>query len=173
MTDIERLGPEAVMLADELHDVYAEAFGRPPHNESPAQAAGWRDNSLPSHATRPGFRCVVARDGDEAVGFAYGYTGRTGQWWTDQIAALVPAELLAGRLGGHFEFVELAVRLSFERQGIGTALHDALLDGLPHRVALLSTTQADSAARRLYLRRGWQILYEPIFGNASLLLKDL
>ena len=72
-----------------------------------------------------------------------------------------------------FEFVELAVRPDSQRRGIGGGLHDALLAGLPHHRALLSTWREERPARRLYLKRGWQVLQEELDASSSLLGKDL
>jgi GNAT superfamily N-acetyltransferase len=160
-----RIGIEA---AAELEPIYAAAFG------SASEAAAWRTDTLPKHAAREGFRMVGARDADRLVGFAYGYTGAPGQWWTDQIAARVPPALATEWVGGHFEFVELAVLPSHGGRGLGAALHDELLDGLPHRVALLTATlDENDPARRLYRRKGWQLLHDRVFDDAALLGKRL
>lgn len=45
-----------------------------------------------------------------------------------------------------------------QAKGIDTALHDALLEGLPHRQAVLSTLAGDTPARRLYNRKGRVLL---------------
>ena len=116
---------------------------------------------------------MVARQHGRILGFAYGYTGRRGQWWSDQVAERVPRELAERWLDGHFEFVELAVHPDHQRQGLGGALHDALLDDLPHARALLSTWTEDYPARLLYLNRGWQVLEQELWENASLLGLDL
>lgn len=169
-----RIAPAGLADAAALHEVYADAFGRPPLEEPPEVAAAWRDESLPQHAGRAGFRCLAAWDGDTMAGFTYGYTGEYGQWWTDHVAGVLPPEVAAEWLGGHFELVELAVRASHERRGIGSALHDALLDGLPHRVALLTATDDPHApARRLYHRKGWQVLVEQAFPGSSVLGRRL
>jgi GNAT superfamily N-acetyltransferase len=68
--------------------------------------------------------------------------------------------------GGHFEVVELAVVPEMQGQGIGTALHDVLMSELPHRRALLSTWRFDCPARRLYVRRGWQLLVPDLDGSS-------
>src|SRR5438046_1862681 len=118
------VGAEAAKDAEALHGVYRAAFGEPPYHESVAAAARWRDETLPKHAGRQDFRCAVALAGDEVIGFAYGYTGHYGQWWTDRIAGILPREEAAYWLGGHFEFVELAVAPAHQRHGVGAALHD-------------------------------------------------
>ena len=43
----------------------------------------WREAVWDKHSVRSGFRLARAYDGDALVGFAYGYTGQHGQWWTD------------------------------------------------------------------------------------------
>jgi len=160
MTDLEvqRLTAWAAdRPLDELVDVYREAFTAPGYDETPDDVERFR-SSLPQHADREGFRLVLGSRSGRLVGFAYGYTGRRGQWWTDQILARVPTSITDVWVDGHFEFVELAVRPSEQGQGIGQALHDALQDDLPHRRALLGTWTDDRPARRLYLRSGWREL---------------
>jgi ribosomal protein S18 acetylase RimI-like enzyme len=59
-----------------------------------------------------------------------------------------------------FELTELAVRPRYEGRGIGGDLHDALLDGVDARTAVLSTLQEPTRGLRLYERRGWRTLLE-------------
>jgi len=153
---------------DALAAVYRAAFGALGYDEGEESVARFRDEQLPLHAARDGFRCAVARDGGALVGFAYGYTGERGQWWSDQIAANAPPDVVERWLGGHFEFVELAVVPAVQRQGLGSALHDALLSGLPHERALLTTYADDRPAPRLYRRLGWQLLVPRVFGDSDL-----
>lgn len=166
-------GEEAVRLLPELAGVYRAAFTAPPYDEDEASVARFRDEQLPRHAAREGFRCVVTRLDAAAVGFAYGYTGRRGQWWTDYVAERVPERLAEQWLDGHFELVELAVDPRHQGRRIGTALHDALLADLPHERALLATWQDDLPARRLYLRRGWRVLAQELDSESSLLGLEL
>jgi ribosomal protein S18 acetylase RimI-like enzyme len=144
---------------DEIVDVYRAAFTAPGYDETTEDVARFRAG-LPRHAARDGFRLALARaPGDGGLtGFAYGYTGRPGQWWTDRLLDRIPREIADEWVGGHFELVELAVRPDAQGRGIGRALHDALLDGLPHRRALLGTWPDDRPARRLYERAGWRDL---------------
>ncbi len=154
---------EVLRLQDQIVDVYADAFGPPPYSRGPGHAASFRE-SLARHAGRAGFRCVVALDAHGAVlGFTYGYTGAPGQWWTDCVRAGMPPALAARWMDGHFELVELAVRPEAQGRGIGARLHDTLLEGLPHRTALLSTIEAETRALHLYRRRGWVVLLTHFF----------
>ena len=60
----------------------------------------------------------------------------------------------------HFEVVELHVRPEDQRGGIGSALLDELLDGLPHRQALLSTQVDNDKARPFYEKHGWVVVVD-------------
>lgn len=146
----------APSLLEEITTVYREAFGQPPYCRAEADVIEFAE-SMAAHATRAGFRLVVARDDAESamVGFTYGYTLAPGHWWYEQLAPLLPSERASAILEGAFLLTQIAVRPSAQGRGIGSRLHDALLAGLPQPRALLSTRQDDSPARHLYARRGW------------------
>ncbi|WP_405062264.1 GNAT family N-acetyltransferase [Kribbella sp. NBC_01505] len=165
----------ALGIAAELGEVFAAAFAA----EERADATRFATEQLPTHAERQDFRLVAARlpPPDDVVnvlgpgpvlGFAYGFTGWPGQWWSDRIAAAVPVELAAEWIGGHFEVVELAVIPEARGQGLGAALMTALLDGLPNRKALLTTYADDRTAPRLYRRLGWQVLVPDLGWGSAL-----
>jgi predicted kinase/GNAT superfamily N-acetyltransferase len=172
-TSIAVCGPEVVVLTEQLRDVYAAAFGAPGYDEASSAAEEFAARTLPLHATRDGFRCAVARTAEDVVGFAYGYTGHRGQWWSDRVATLAPAAVTREWLGGHFEVVELAVAPAAQRQGIGTRLHDRLLHGLPHPRALLTTYRDDRPAPRLYRRLGWRLLVSGLDDDSDLYGREL
>jgi ribosomal protein S18 acetylase RimI-like enzyme len=155
--EILRLTDLADAPVEDVVDAYREAFTAPGYDETPDDVERFR-TGLPRHAAREGFRLVLAYADDGLTGFAYGYTGRPGQWWTDRLLERISADVAETWVGGHFEFVELAVRPAAQGRGIGRSLHDALLDGLPHRRGLLGTWPDDRPARRLYVRAGWRDL---------------
>jgi ribosomal protein S18 acetylase RimI-like enzyme len=183
---------QALEAAPELAAVYRSAFGAPGYDEDAAEAERFATEQLPLHAERDGFKLVVARlprpSGTTAagpsvgsldvagvmggsgpiVGFAYGYTGHRGQWWSDRVAETAPAEIVAGWVGGHFEVVEMAVTGEAQRQGIGSALHDVLMADLPQAKALLTTYVDDRPAPRLYRRKGWQVLVPDLGWDSAL-----
>jgi ribosomal protein S18 acetylase RimI-like enzyme len=157
--EVARLGPGDVdAVADDVVDVYREAFGEAPYFEGEAEVDRFANEALPSHAGRRGFRLVVARQSGVVVGFGYGYTGEAGQWWHDWVVSELGQPAAARWADGAFEVVDLAVRPIAQGRGTGGRLHDALLEGLPHRTALLSTWDAETPARLLYLARGWVTL---------------
>lgn len=166
---IVELDPDTVEAnAAEFERIYLRAFGAPGYDEPAEAAQRFRAEQLPRHAQRDGFRCVVARLDERMIGFAYGYTGERGQFWSDWVAGRVPAEIAGEWIGGHFEFVELAVDPDEQGRGVGGALHDALLAGLPHARALLSTYRDDRPAPRLYRGRGWELLVAGLDDNSDL-----
>ena len=146
-------GSVAVADAVELRSIYRAVF--PDHPDDRA----WREEVWDRHTARPGFRLARAYADAGLVGFAYGYTGDLGQWWTDTVTSVLEPEVARTWLGGHFEVVSLGVLAAARGRGTGRQLMQALVRGLPQERLLLQTT-ADPAdpARRLYASEGWQVL---------------
>jgi ribosomal protein S18 acetylase RimI-like enzyme len=110
-------------------------------------------------------RLLVARDRDELLGFAYGYTGAYGQWWTDRVASSLTARQRELWLDPpHFEIVELHVLPSVQRRGVGSRLLAQLLSRQPHDRAVLSTQLGSRKARSFYAKNGWEELASIDFG---------
>ena len=119
----------------------------------------WREAVWDKHSVRSGFRLARAYDGDALVGFAYGYTGEHGQWWTDRALAVLRPDVADEWLGGHFELVSIGVLDTARRGGVGRSLMRVLLRDLPHeRLLLMTSSDGDDPARRLYASEGWQVL---------------
>jgi ribosomal protein S18 acetylase RimI-like enzyme len=157
LAELVRLRPEDVTGTERaaIEDLWVEVW--------PATRRDRFDEILPRHADRPGFRAVIAREGDRLLGLAYGYLGRPGQWWYDRVAAAMTAEQRAEWLApGHFELAELMVSPRARRRGLGAALHDAVLDGLSGPTAVLSTQPDNEPALALYRGRGWEVVVESI-----------
>lgn len=146
---------ETVTVADgaEVWSVYDPVFGDQP------DVATWRGSGWDRHTDRDGFRLARAREGSDLVGFAYGYTGRDGQWWTDHVRTTLPPDVASAWLDGHFELVSIGVLPGARGRGTGRALMRSLLADLPHdRLLLMTTADADDPARRLYAAEGWHVL---------------
>src|SRR3954452_13302131 len=144
---------ESVPDADvaRLWSVYASVF-----DDQPSHRA-WREAVWDRHSGREGFRLALAHRGVDLVGFAYGYTGRHGQWWTDRARECLAPEVAERWLGGHFEVVSPGVLDDARRQGVGGRLLQALLQDVPHdRWLLMTTADAADPARRLYESEGWE-----------------
>jgi ribosomal protein S18 acetylase RimI-like enzyme len=173
---------------DEIYDVYVAAQAGVTDD---ARARLWRDEYLPRHATRPDFDFLIAvaaesdprrrgqsrrrRAGrglrDLVAGFAYGYTGSYGEWWTDRIATVMTPEARAAWLDPpHFEVVELHVHPRAQRRGIGTRLLDELLSRQPHDRALLTTHAHDRPGLPFYTGLGWRRLADIRFDSGRPLM---
>jgi hypothetical protein len=161
----EELAIEAVPAATLLGtlrprvvDVWASAHELP--RSSPTRDEFGRTR-LRRHAARADFRFLAAFAGGELVGFVYGYTGAPGQWWYDRVARALDREARRRWLDpGHFEFTELAVHPSHQERGIGSRLHDRILEGLPHERALLSALADNVRVVAFYRRRGWEVVLD-------------
>ncbi len=126
----------------------------------------WARERLPLHASRAGFVFLVAPEGGGVAGFGYGYRGAYGQWWTDCVArSLTVAERLEWLDPPHFEIVELHVRPSSQRRGLGSALLAELLARQPYDRAVLSTQLGSRKARDFYAKNGWTELRNIDFGS--------
>jgi len=155
---VEQVDP--LPLAAELRDVHRAALG------VGALSDEWAKDQLPRHVTREGFVFLVAQDDGALAGFGYGYTGAYGQWWTDHVSHALDATQRAEWLDPpHFEIVELHVRPSRQRRGIGSLLLAQLLTRQPHDRAVLSTQRGSRQARSFYAKNGWTELAEVDFGT--------
>ena len=108
--------------------VYDDVFGDTSYDE-------WLAAPWGRHTVRAGFRLARSFVAGELVGFAYGYTGERGQWWSDAAAAALAPEVAASWIGGHFEVVSLGVRPAHRGRGLGGPGHQVgyrrLIGGLP------------------------------------------
>lgn len=142
-----------------LIDIYQSVFSQSPYHETLPDTFNFAGR-LSYHAHQPGFRCavIIPASGGPAAGFAYGYRGQPGTWLYNLADVRLPAKSVAEFFGDCFEFAELALLPDWQGQGLGGMLHDALLEGLPHRTACLSTVEMETNALHLYHNRGWKKL---------------
>ncbi len=130
----------------------------------------WRSAVWDRHSGRAGFRLARAYAGTDLIGFAYGYEGQPGQWWTDNARRVLAPEVADAWLGGHFELVSIGVLGRARGIGVGRGLLRRITEGLSSRRCLLMTT-ADEAdpARRLYASDGWRVI-GPGIGEAQVIM---
>ncbi|MDX1662945.1 MAG: GNAT family N-acetyltransferase [Candidatus Promineifilaceae bacterium] len=174
-------GEELLTRRAEIAAIYRAVFTGPPYRESELDVA-WFERALRRHVEREAFRVVAAVTGPprrrsarsavgQVVGFAFGASGKAGEGWYDMIRARLPEEVAAAWMGPQegwpFELMELAVLPAWQGSGIGGRLHDALLDGLPHPAALLTTAAEETTATHLYRSRGWVELAAPFTFHGS------
>ena len=107
------------------------------------------------HASHPGFRAFGAFEDTTLIGFVYGASCRTGQWWFDQISPSLHAAGYGRWIADPYAVTELHVRPEYHGRGLGLALLTRLLADVPNPSALLSTYEGDTRARRLYAALGF------------------
>jgi GNAT superfamily N-acetyltransferase len=154
---------EIASVQPELVGVYRAVFSLPPYNEDEADVQDFAAH-FSDHVQRPGFRCCVAKHDVDGlmVGFAYGFTAEPGDGWWERVADVLTEDEVEAWLEDCFALAELAVIPEMQGRGLGGQLHDAVLKGLPHRAAVLSTLSAETPAMRLYCKRGWVTLLEDV-----------
>jgi ribosomal protein S18 acetylase RimI-like enzyme len=154
--------PEEVLTCrDDVRAIYAQTFGAEPYREEPVGIERITQ-TLVHHTHKPGFRAFAAREAstDTLIGVIYGYLGGVGDWWWERVTEGLPAATADLWLTDCFEVAGFAVASQAQRRGIGTRLHNALLDRIPQRTAVLSAIQTPTPALALYRRQGWLTLRE-------------
>lgn len=118
----------------------------------------WYSRLFGRHAKAEGHRLALAHHNDIVIGYGWGYIGQRGEYWSDLLCDSLSERIASQWVGGHFDVVELAVLPEHRRHGLGQALHDCLLDGLTAKCLLITSSDPDDPAVRLYTRSGWKTL---------------
>ena len=146
-------GKQAAALADEMQALHAEVYADPPYGQD-GDAAGFADR-FRVQRRQPGFVLAEARSGGYLVGYAAGMPLRPStSWWRD-LTTRLPEEITAERPGRTFALIDLLVRASWRRQGIGQELHDLILAGRPAERATLTVLPAAVPAQQAFREWGW------------------
>ncbi|MGG3648883.1 GNAT family N-acetyltransferase [Bacillus wiedmannii] len=108
------------------------------------------------------FKGIVAiNDENEVIGFTYGYRSLEGQYYNQLMREVLNREQVDQWLEDCFEFVELAVDPQYQNEGLGTKLHNELLEGISNRTSVLTTQINNEKARSFYERLDWVDVLEP------------
>lgn len=147
-------GTHAAARVDELQALHAEVYASPPYGRTD-DAALFADR-FRVQRRQPGFALAEARHGDYLVGYAFGMPLRPSTSWWRELTTPLPDEITSEHPGRTFALVELLVRASWRRQGIGKALHDLLLRTRPEERATLIVLPAATPAQRAFHKWGWR-----------------
>lgn len=146
----------AAGFMDQLCEVYADAYGEVPGEDTNVKADAFRDRATGALGAR-NYELVTARAGDELIGFVFGYSLRQDRDW---FAGLDPAPEpgFTDERGGERTVVlaEIEVRKAWQGKGIGRGLHDRFLGGRREERATLTANPAATATHTLYEGWGWQ-----------------
>ncbi|MGY3717370.1 GNAT family N-acetyltransferase [Sutcliffiella cohnii] len=123
---------------------------------------------LIKHDSYEGFRgCVIISDDEEVLGFSYGYTSLSGQYYHELLSKELESKEYEEWLTDCFELVELAVHPTYRKQGFGKFLVNELLRGVENKTSLLTTQVSNNAARILYESLGWVVVKESFLPNVD------
>lgn len=98
----------------------------------------------------PGFACVIAYAGDEAVGFAYGAPAtHEREWWREHLQP-------APERHRTFSYSELAVHPGWRKKGVADRLSRALMEGRSEDIAVLLVDVEHPRVQALYESWGYR-----------------
>ncbi|MFI9741591.1 GNAT family N-acetyltransferase [Streptomyces sp. NPDC052494] len=149
---------KAAQLLDDIAPLYEEAFAQAPYLEGPREVGAFIAR-YDEDRQRRGFRLVLARDGEDLAGFAYGVPlDSTTKWW-DGLSETVADDAFTREDGRRtFVIMELAVRTAYRRGGLGRALHAALLTDNPAERVTLAVRPDAEPATSLYAALGYRVV---------------
>ncbi|MFI0815099.1 GNAT family N-acetyltransferase [Streptomyces sp. NPDC021098] len=153
----ERYESAEASRLDALLPAYEEVYAEPPYCEGPSDVAEFIER-FRLQARRPGFRLVLAREGNEVVGFTFGYLLPADTGWWDGLVEAVPENFTDETGERTFAIIELAVRKPWRRQGVAAELHSRLLSDLSaERVTLTMRPEPEAApAQSAYAAWGYR-----------------
>ena len=105
---------------------------------------------------QPGFVLVAARSGGYLIGYAAGMPLRPSTSWWREVTTTLPEQVTTEYAGRTFALVELLVRGSWRRQGVGGSLHDLILAGRPEERATAVVPPTATAAQAAFQNWGWR-----------------
>ncbi|MEU3405642.1 GNAT family N-acetyltransferase [Streptomyces sp. NPDC006670] len=133
-----------------LLDVHEDAYADRRHEEFVQRFPWFVDH----WGGNPGFSCVIAWQGPIPVGFSYGAPATPGrEWWQGHLDT--PPER-----PDTFSVSELMVRPKWRKTGLGPRLHDALLEGRPEALAVLTVDTKRPRLQAMYERWGYRKIGE-------------
>ena len=129
-----------------LIDVHAEAQGGDRYDEFKKRFPWFVDH----WGGNPDYSCVIAYDGEDAVGFAYGAPSTPQrEWWREHLDP-------APEKDRTFAYSELAVSTRWRKQGVAELLTRALLDGRDEDLAVLLVDIEHPRVQDLYESWGFR-----------------
>ncbi|MFG3022266.1 GNAT family N-acetyltransferase [Streptomyces sp. NPDC048254] len=149
---------DAAARLDAFLHAYEEVYEEPPYSEGPSDVAEFIDH-YQVQARRPGMRLILAREGEEVIGFTYGYyLAADTMWWHNLQDVTLPEDFTREDGRRTFVVIELAVRKPWRRRGIAGDLHAQLLEGLDaERVTLTVRPEPEAGpAKSAYVAWGYR-----------------
>jgi GNAT superfamily N-acetyltransferase len=147
-------GRQAGEHADDFAGLHAEVYADPPYRR--ADDAEVYPGRFRVQRRQPGFVLAEARNGGYLIGYAAGMPLRPSTSWWRELTTPLPGEVTEEHAGRTFAVVDLLVRASWRRQGIGAELHYLILGGRPEERATLTVLPAATPAQNAFRTWGWR-----------------
>jgi len=151
---LHRYGPgDVAALLDTLVEIWADAHADHPDVAEASLSPEALRQQLTTHTRHQGFALVLAFAAGDPVGFVYGFGCEPAYWFGPELLPDLPeAVRTTENLVG---LCELAVRPGWQGRGIGSRLHQALVDALAPRYISLLAMPGNADSQRLYRRLGY------------------
>src|SRR6202042_2895397 len=146
-------GTAASAHAGELQALYAEVYAGPRGRDEETARFTSR---FRVQSRQPGYVLAEARRGGYLVGYAAGFPLRPSTSWWRHLTTPLPGDVTAEHPGRTFAVVDLLVRASWRRQGIGAALHGLVLATRPEERAMLTVAPSAGPAQHAFRAWGWR-----------------
>jgi GNAT superfamily N-acetyltransferase len=146
---------EALRLMDELCEVYADAYGAVPGEDTHQKSSAFRERATAA-LRGVNYSLVTAYVGDELVGFAFGYSLQPERGWWDGLQPPPPGGFTEETGSRTVVLAEIEVRRAWQGKGLGRAVHDAFLSQRSEERATLASNPQAADTHALYEHWGWQ-----------------
>ena len=146
---------EAAQLMDELCEVYADAYGAVPGEDTLEKSSSFRERATEALEAR-NYSLLTAEVGGRLVGIAFGYRLRPERGWWDGLSPEPPEGFTEETGDRTVVLAEIEVRRVWQGQGIGRAVHDAFLSSRSEERATLASNPKATDTHALYERWGWK-----------------
>jgi len=144
---------QARPLVDGLADIWAEAH--PEFTTTAEEGIHHLEvfhRQINGHFRHAGFTLAVAYHLGTLIGFAYAFPCSAAYWYGEELLPQIPAEAHEDLMG----LCELAVRPGWQSHGIGTLLHQRLVEAVSPRWTSLLVRPDNPRGRALYDRLGYR-----------------
>lgn len=141
-------------LVDALADIRADAHPEFASNspDGRARSVATFRSQVNGHFKHAEFTLAAAYQSGTLVGFGYGFPCSAEYWYGGELLPDIPAEAREDLMG----LCELAVRPGWQSQGIGTRLHQRLIDAVGPRWTSLLVRPDNPRGRALYDRLNYR-----------------
>jgi GNAT superfamily N-acetyltransferase len=138
-----------------LIQLYAEIYAHEIETDPFFSVAEFEDR-LKGQASRPGWEAVVAYDGSQAAGYAYGQPLREGAvWWKSMLESLPEADTWEDGKRTLALF-EIMVRTPWRGTGLAHRIHEELLSGRDEQRVTLLVEREHPKVKTLYEAWGYR-----------------